>query len=147
MFIREKKKKLMQHQWASQMKMTLLKLLITTWLEWTLSHLLRTQTSDVPVCLCNILIWTKSVHLHHSRKVRLMDKIIPKFCNKNPVHTVPHTKKKTIHRIVGKISNKFTAGQKWNTETCFTINRNVKSQNNRPSYKNPTKFISSFIQP
>jgi hypothetical protein len=53
------------------------------------------------------------------------------------VYTVPHTKKKKIHSIVGKISNKFTAGQKYNTETCFTINRNVNSQNNRPSYENP----------
>jgi hypothetical protein len=39
-----------------------------------------------------------------------MDKKLPEFCKKNPVYTVPHTKK--IHGIVGKISNKFTAGQK-----------------------------------
>jgi hypothetical protein len=36
-----------------------------------------------------------------------MDNMLLKFCNKNPVYTVPH---KTKITIVGKISNKLTAG-------------------------------------
>jgi hypothetical protein len=43
---------------------------------------------------------------------------------------------KTIYRTVGKISNKFTAGQKQNTKPCSTLNRSINSQNNRPSYEN-----------